>query len=653
MIKFLKQQFDNFLLWLPLLFSFGATIYFVLPTEPTIPYPILLSCIFGILLFIKHVNIFFKVPIAVLFGFVYTIAFTHCVQTPMLKHDLRDINFTGNIKNIEFHNDKVRYIVEIAPDELDMDTTKPVKVRISGDAKSEINVGDTVNFNAALFQISGPETVGAFDFARWAYFHKITATGYVKDYNIVNKSTNTSFEKTRENVHNKSKSFLTDGLVLGYKNSLSPQDQQIWTTAGVGHVWSISGFHMTLVGGWLIILFYSIFRCIPYITKRIPAKIPAMICAWIGLLVYVLLSGIGVATIRAFIMTSLVFVALFIGRKSFSLRNISIAFLVLFLFNPSFISQAGFQLSFAAIFGIVWFWNNKNNMEKSFLNTIYKTLMTTLIATLFTMPFIISNFNSLPIYGIVGNLILLPIFSILIMPIVIIGTIFALLFNQTFLLNIAEYVYNFSFDIAKFISGLPSANLTFPYINNSAIFFFVFALACLIFIIPIKDSKSFIYKNANLYACIICSVIGIGIIVATDKPVFYATPDHELVGFVFNGKLEFNKAKASNHYFAFDAFRKLNNEKPSETNIRHKCKKGVCIYKSDNFTLAYIQKFVPLQNNIVELCNDDNINYIVSYFDIQSEKCNHKILRDGFVIYKNKHIKYVQKNRIWFSNQPE
>ena len=142
--------------------------------------------------------------------------------------------------------------------------------------------------------------------------------------------------------------------------------------------------------------------------------------------------------------------------------------------------------------------------------------------------------------------------------------------------------------------------------------------------------------------------IGVAIIVTYPRPMFYATYDHELVAFVnADNKLEFSKSRASNHYFTFDTWKQLNGENAGTKNIRRKPVDGIWIYETENFTVAYIQKYMPLQNNIVHLCNDENIDYIVSYFNVNAPKCNHKILRGGFVIYPNGRVNYVSRLRPW------
>ena len=498
-----------------------------------------------------------------------------------------------------------------------------------------------------IYRPSGKFAPASFDFARWAYFSNLSGTGFFTDYQITHQTKNNS--NLRNLIHEKSKSKLTDALILGYKQSLSDNESNIWKSVGLGHIWSISGFHMTLIGGWLFAFFYLIFRSIAPITKRIPAKYPSMICAWIGLLGYVLISGINVATIRAFLMTTLIFAAAIFGRNVLSLRNAALAFIVIFLINPFFVMHAGFQLSFAAIFGILWFFKDiqyvKRSILKKCLHIIYTTFITTLIATLFTLPFIIAHFGYIPLYGILGNLIILPIFSFVIMPLVVIGSIFAV-FGNVVLINFANNIYDFALGIANNISNLPSANLYIPHISNTSLILCIIGMLCIILIVK-SDSKNLIIKNINYILGGAFITVALIFNLATPRPLFYATEDHQLVGFVYNNKIKFNKSRSSAHYFAFETWREINNEKVATKNIRQKCKDGLCIYKTKNWNLAYMQKFTTVMDNAVKMCEDKNIDFIVSPFDISATNCHAKILKDGILIYPSGHITTISNHRPW------
>ena len=659
MKEFLVKNSENWFLWLPFILAFGAAMYFAMPFEPNIKYITLIFIVcFSIFLF-KKTNGVLRCVTLFLFGFLYAVFYTQIiVNTPVLKYDIRDTIITANVIDIDNSEDKTRLILSVPGKDLKLSDTHNTNIKLTINEDAQIpNIGDTIRAQAYVFAPARMEAPESFDYSRWAYFNNLTGTGFITDYETLAHQDITSINKIRQAIHVKADSFLTDSLILGYKNSVPKTDKKIWTTAGIGHIWSISGFHITLIGGWLFALFYLICRSICFITKRVPARITATICAWATLLGYVFISGASVATWRAFLMASLVFIAVLVGRNAVSMRNICIAFLILFFVNPHFVTQVGFQLSFAAIFGLIWFFGDKkfDTADKSIFYKIkhwlYVAIMTTLIATVFTLPFIASNFNSVPLYSLLGNLILVPVFSVIIMPLVILGIILSVL-DCNLLLRIADNVYNFSLYIAQRIADLPMSNLGIPHIPNIAFIILVLAFICLVLVKPLTNSTVWFYRRANYILFSICISVAVSIVVLQPHPVFYATPDHELIGMVYNKKLEFNKARAANHYFAFDTFRKLNNEEPVEYNIRRKCPDGVCIYKSDKFTVAYIQKFVPLQKHFTELCYDKNIDFIVSYFDIYNSKCNHKILRNGFVIYKNGHIKYTPTNR-WWHNQHE
>ena len=642
MKEFLLNQYKNLFLWVPFLMAGGAGLYFSLETEPSIKYPIIITILIAATIY-KCKNVFVRGNLLFIFGFFYAMTFTHCLNTPQIKNSFGEIHILGTIKNIDYAPNTTYITLK----------TKSINnqyanIRFSlKDTKTKFQINDTVNGKATVFHPATKYVPDSFDFARWAYFNNLSATGFLNSYTITKSNSNK--DNIRNYIHNKTKSPLSDALVLGFKKTLPEKESNIWKSVGLGHVWSISGFHMTLVGGWLFALFYLIFRSISYITKRVPAKYPAIICSWFGLIFYLCLSGISVATIRAFLMATFVFIATLFGRSILNLRNAAIVFLILFFINPFFVMNAGFQLSFAAIFGLLWFFKDakytKKNTIKTILHYIKTSFQTAFIATIFTLPFIIAHFGYIPTYSLIGNIIILPIFSFAIMPLVMIGTICAL-FNNFYFLNLSNDIYNFALSIAERITNLPHANFYIPYISNTVL---ILSIIGMLFIILFErfNTKNFFIRNVNYLIASIIIISSIIICVSTPSPLFYTTSDHELAGFVENGKLKFNRSKSSKHYFAFDSWREFNNEKPSLINEKYKCKKGFCIYKTSNWNLAYMQNFTAIMNNINEICKDKKINYIVATFDINAPNCNAKILKDGLVIYPDGHIIKILNHRPW------
>lgn len=638
MRQWLDNQYQNLFLYVPFLMAGGAALYFTAYNEPNFSYCAVFVIISIVLFAIKKLPIIIRALLLIIFGFCYACCFTNFINTPTISRNMHNLSLTGDIQSINYKDNVAQIILTVNADDIHVGKGT-ANLRLSVKNTDNLpQIGDRVHINGGLFKTNHAYAPETFDFAQWAYFNKITALGYANDINIIKHNNTFNINSWRNTMRHKANSFLVDSLVLGYKSAVADEDNKIWTATGIGHVWSISGFHMTLVGGWLFLIMFFIFRAIPQITNRIPAKIPATICAWFGLIVYLFLSGVDTATLRAFLMTSLVFGAFVFGRNAISMRNVAIAFCIIFFINPYSIMQAGFQLSFSAVFGLVWLYQDvKPKMpQNKLLKIIYACILTSLVAAVFTAPFVATHFGAIPTYSLIGNLVLLPVFSVVIMPLVFIGTI-SVMFGIKTPINWAHDIYNWLIEVAENISNLPCASLNTPHISNFALIFFVLAFISLMFIKPIKVKINYILFTVFLSIALI-------VVYKTPKPVFYASYDNELVAFRNNsGFLEFNKSRAANHKFAFDTWKQINNESTGTPNKRYKHDNGV--YKYDN--IVYIQKFVPLMKNIEKLCDDDDIKFIVSYFKINAPKCQHKILTGGFLIYSNNKVKYIQSSRPW------
>lgn len=649
MKEFLENQRKNLFLWSPFIVAFGGALYFSLHSEPGFQFPILITVLLGLIIY-KHKSIILTAVALFLFGFFYTMSFSQIINTPQINTLSKSYNISGIIKDLDFSNESTRVLIKIPANQINakLPLNNYTNVRITlGNNQDIPNINDKISGNAILFHPSPAYAPDSFDFARWAYFTHLSGTGFFKDYDI--SLQNHYIINTRVNIHNKANSVLTDALVLGYKKTIPKSELNIWQSIGIGHVWSISGFHIALVGGWLFTLFYLLFRCISPLTKRIPAKYPAIICTWLGLLCYIGISGFGVATLRAFLMTTLICIACIFNRNILSLRNAAMIFLLIFLINPFYVMHAGFQLSFAAVFGLLWLFDNKEyhkrNLFKRIWHTICITLLIAIVAGIFTLPFVIAHFGYIPVYTVIGNIIILPIFSLLIMPLVIIGTVFALCGNH-YILDITNNIYNFALNIAKNIANFPYANITIDSMSNTVLILSVIGLLCIILIVKPK-SENYFKRNINYvigFVFIICAVF---IQTNQDRPLFYSTYDNELVGFVENDKLHFNKSKSSKHFFAFPSWQTLNNEQPSDKINRKKCNKGLCVYNTSNWKLVYMQTIKTVLDNINEACRDKSIDFIVTPTEIKAPKCHAKILNGGLVIYPSGKITKISNHRLW------
>lgn len=643
MKKFLYNQRENLFLWAPLVTAFGIALYFSLQHEPN---TILLAIIFliGIMAtIIMHRRPLFATVACFALGFGYAGIYTHMKSIPALHHDTHGIEITGPVREIDTTGDKTKIY---------LNTENFGNIRVSTTDPIDIKIGDIISGDGGLFKPRPADTPHGFDFARHLYFKNLSATGYIRNIKIV-YTPESGVYNIRDNIHNTSKSFLTDTLVLGYKNALPAGHNKTWATNGMAHIWSISGYHMTLIGGWLFILFYFIFRLFPPIVKHVPARIPALVCTWIGLAGYVFISGAAVATLRAFTMTTLVIMAFMFGRNTLSLRMVALAFFAIMVINPYYVMTAGFQLSFAAIFGIIWLWQQLQPRvpNSRILKYVYTAVLTALVATAFTAPFIILHFGAVPIYGIIGNIIFLPIFSFILMPLVIIGTICTYIGIYT-PIEFAHTLYDKAYIIAEKLTGIPFSEITLGNMPNITIILITIGLACLIFIKDIDSFKNFFARHIGPISAISLICIGLVIWTTAPKPIFYISSDRKLIATVIDGHLHFNKSHDSGNYFAFDNWKKSNGEKIGTENLRFTANSGVYTISQKDFDIIYLKNFVSLSKNFSSLCDNPRVKYIASNFDINSEKCADKIIDGGGVIYKSGENVKIPSNR-WWHNRPE
>ena len=661
MNEFLQKHSGAFALFAPFLMALGMASYFAASSEPNFHYPFIIAALCAINFFLMWKSrdrdniapsIVACAVLLFMFGFFYACGYSRAINTQMLRYDQRGIEATATVRAMDYGEKTNRvYLSNIN----DMGLNARVNI-----GEATLRPGDKVKMIAFLFRPRPADARAGFDLAEWAYFKGIGATGVAFDIEVIESAKITGMERLRSIIHEKIAAntsnmalALPDALIIGYQGSLPKEDGVVIRSAGIWHVFSISGYHITLIGGWLFLFFYLFFRSVPGLTKRIPARYPAQVFAWAMLFGYLMISGAGVATLRAFLMASMVFVALFLGRTAITMRNAALCFGAILLLNPHYVMEPSFQLSFSAIFGLLYYFKKQRIKTRGLLKKLWLAikviLMTSLVASILTTPFIAYHFNVLQNYSILGNLLCIPIFSLLIMPLVLIGTITAM-FGFVFPLEWAAWFYSIVLHICGWIHNLPASNIFIPVVPGISLAMFVIAGAMYIFL----DGK----KERVVAIWIACtSVLPI---VLRPRPIFYATVDRELSAYRRDdGTLQFNRGRDKKHQFAFDTWNAMNKRQQNpedRKSIRSgfkgkrysaECAYGACIYKTPKFTIAYVQKFMPLASNIQELCADPTVKYIVPYFKMEYPACEHKILRGGMVIYKHGTVVRTPDNRPW------
>ncbi len=686
---FLANNLNNLFLFFPIIFGIGIMIYFGLGFEPYIPFSKILLlinvCLIALLLIKKSkISLISYISfVGILLcscGFLYSYSYTHSIQKTGLEFSVRNADITGVVHSFDYSAEKTKIWIYDTKIER-KDNIKPLRVRLGGDFATLPEIGDKVKLKASLFPPADADSPDSFDFAKWAFYNNLDAIGFANsEFEIVSENEDYSFydsiQKLRTFTHDKIHNLsdytgkIIDSLVLGYTNAIDDETNQNYKASGISHILSISGFHMAIVSGWLFFIFLFFIKLFPKIIKRIPASKIAIWPALICLFLYLLISGSRVASIRAFTISLIGFIAIFFNRKIFSLRNCMLVFFFLLLVNPHYILEAGFQMSFSAVMALIYFYNkypikkpdkNLPFIKRTFLYvwiSLKTTFLTAFVAGLATMPFVAYHFRAIPIYGTLGNILTIPFFVIIILPLAFIGTISEICFGFSFPLEIVSYANKIVDSITAWIASLPNAIILTPVIPSLCLFFI--ALGGLIYMF---------FKTKIRLVGLGLILLSLSFIFLQDKPILYSTPMSEVIAVKTDSELlRFNKKSSMDNRYVFESWANLNQQNPPKDemkgsfrkgfdgdNYNMKCENKVCIYNVQNLKIALAIKFIDLYKNIDNLCSLNDLDFIISAFAVRYDKCKAKFLtpeqvgNNAFTLYENKKIRAVKSNRYWSS----
>lgn len=210
-------------------------------------------------------------------------------------------------------------------------------------------------------------------------------------------------------------------LLMGSTKAIPSDVAQAYRATGLTHLLAISGMQLTLVGLGLFFLVRWGLAWLPALALRINTKQPA---AWLGFLGaggYALLAGGGVSVVRALAMVAIVLLAAVVGRFSQALRVWALAVLGLVALNPAMVMNAGFQLSIAAVLGLLVYdaatpkrhpWEHPLEPETPFVrlrNAITPMVAATVVAGAATAPILVAQFGQLTPLSLPANIVAIPL----------------------------------------------------------------------------------------------------------------------------------------------------------------------------------------------------------------------------------------------------
>ncbi|MDY0269575.1 DNA internalization-related competence protein ComEC/Rec2 [Trichloromonas sp.] len=212
---------------------------------------------------------------------------------------------------------------------------------------------------------------------------------------------------------------LVRALVIGDKSTLPEEDRERLARGGVAHLFAISGLHLGLVAALLYAAANHLYRRSERLLLLSPARRLLPLPLLVPLFGYLLLTGDGIATRRAFVMLATVALLMPLNRRTPPLKLLAGCAFLFLLAEPLILFQPAFQLSFAGLFGILVLvprWYPGSRLRSKSLRYLVGLALTTVAATITTTPLVLANFHLLAPAGLVTNLFAVPLIGLVAVP---------------------------------------------------------------------------------------------------------------------------------------------------------------------------------------------------------------------------------------------
>ncbi|MET1410627.1 ComEC/Rec2 family competence protein [Roseibium sp. HPY-6] len=481
------------LLWFSFSFAVGIGVYAALPEEPSW---LLLSVFFtGLVLFVvwharqRYLSPALLLVLACFAGLTTSSLRTAYVDGPRIGEEM-NVGLTGEVLELSDRPNGKRLLIQIETinDRALEEIVFPSRVRLRVPGDTKIGVGDRIKTRARLFPPAGPVAPGGYDFSFRAYFMQLGATGFsfgppevlpAQDV-AIGPHPDTWIQAIRDRIATKIRASLPDdqeaalivALLVGDRGGINGLQQENLRAAGLAHILAISGLHMALFAGGTYAAALFLFALLPPLALRFPIHKFAAIAALSAAFFYLLISGGSVATQRSFLMISLVFLGILVGRRGLTVRSVAFAGLVLLVLAPERLFYPGFQMSFAAVICLIAVYETwRDRVEPLAAGQRYRKtlsgkialfvgrwmtglLITALVAGVATGIIAAHHFGRIAPYGLIGNMLGMPVFTLLVMPMGVLSLVLMPLGLAAIPLAIMSFGLTLLLEIAAFVAEL-------------------------------------------------------------------------------------------------------------------------------------------------------------------------------------------------------
>lgn len=267
---------------------------------------------------------------------------------------------------------------------------------------------------------------------------------------------------------------LLAALVFGNKSYLQQDTKQEFSTAGAMHILAVSGLHVGIIA--LILL-----HIIGFIPFRNTAILKSIMCC-LGIWAYACITGLSPSVSRAACMFSLVCVSHILNRRVSVYNTLAAAACCMLIIEPRVLFEVGFQLSYAAVLGIIYFGNKIQNIVPRSSNIVWSyiwgIISVSIAVQITTLPITLYYFGFFPTYSICTNLFAIPLAFILLLGVIVYLIVFSVPLISEYIMYIIDFAASYLQHITYVFYQLPYAELQISLSQKGVCIMYVIIIIC-------------------------------------------------------------------------------------------------------------------------------------------------------------------------------
>lgn len=399
------------------------------------------------------------------------------------------------------------------------------KIRLVVPASLPLQYGDLVRFHSKIKRIQSFHNPGSFNYERTLNRQGIYVSGFVANAAgiiLIRHNSASGIKLKLESFRLRLKHLIyahapspqreiLEAMTIGNSKAIPQEVRDNFAKTGTSHILAISGLHVGMVAAAGFFLIFVLLKSSEYLMLRFNIFKVATAAAIVPVIIYALVAGMGTTVLRSTLMTLAFLTALLIGRQK-DLYNILFgAALIILIIAPESLFEISFQLSFSAVFAIIYMvpklsaWTlplppSAPHWLQTGIRRIYLFLLVSAAATLGTLPIIVYYFNRVSAVSLIANLIAVPLLGILaLIPAMVF--ILTSLFSSSLaglLVSVSSFFAGIAVAAINWLASLPWSSFSFvkPNCFEIALFYiFIFLLISVMTPVKINHDRGFTARH--------------------------------------------------------------------------------------------------------------------------------------------------------------